>query len=84
MGLVLVLQRYVLFRSSLPLPLSHSLYWSFVSDAHHIEQTSQPEIITDIMFLHERGAYNTLYFTAYFGSLMVRTLSPSHLRRTSN
>ncbi|CAI7602543.1 unnamed protein product [Penicillium manginii] len=34
-------------------------------------ETSQPEIITDIMFLHERGAYNTLYFTAYFGSLMV-------------
>ena len=24
------------------------------------------------MFLHERGAYNTMYFTAYFGSLMVR------------
>ncbi|KAJ5679918.1 Major facilitator superfamily domain general substrate transporter [Penicillium macrosclerotiorum] len=34
-------------------------------------ETSQPEIIADIMFLHERGAYNTLYFTAYFGSLMV-------------
>lgn len=34
-------------------------------------ETSQPEIIADIMFLHERGAYNTLYFTFYFGSLMV-------------
>ncbi|KAJ5971579.1 Major facilitator superfamily domain general substrate transporter [Penicillium vulpinum] len=34
-------------------------------------ETSQPEIIADIMFLHERGAYNTVYFTAYFGSLMV-------------
>ncbi|CAI7643864.1 unnamed protein product [Penicillium glandicola] len=34
-------------------------------------ETSQPEIIADIMFLHERGAYNTMYFTAYFGSLMV-------------
>ncbi|OQE43519.1 hypothetical protein PENCOP_c003G01897 [Penicillium coprophilum] len=34
-------------------------------------ETSQPEIITDIMFLHERGAYNTMYFTAFFGSLMV-------------
>ncbi|KAL2858566.1 major facilitator superfamily domain-containing protein [Aspergillus pseudoustus] len=34
-------------------------------------ETSQPEIIADILFLHERGAYNTLYFTAYFGSLMV-------------
>lgn len=27
------------------------------------------------MFLHERGAYNTLYFTAFFGSLMVRESS---------
>ncbi|KAH1273370.1 hypothetical protein KXW98_007321 [Aspergillus fumigatus] len=34
-------------------------------------ESAQPEIIADIMFLHERGAYNTLYFTAYFGSLMV-------------
>ncbi|KAL4808108.1 major facilitator superfamily domain-containing protein [Aspergillus unguis] len=34
-------------------------------------ETSQPEIIADILFLHERGAFNTLYFTAYFGSLMV-------------
>ncbi|KAL2851341.1 major facilitator superfamily domain-containing protein [Aspergillus pseudodeflectus] len=34
-------------------------------------ETSQPEIIADVLFLHERGAYNTLYFTAYFGSLMV-------------
>lgn len=28
------------------------------------------------MFLHERGAYNTLYFTFYFGALMVRIPSP--------
>ncbi|KAL4895359.1 MFS transporter [Aspergillus ambiguus] len=34
-------------------------------------ETSQPEIIADVFFLHERGAYNTLYFTFYFGSLMV-------------
>ena len=27
------------------------------------------------MFLHERGAYNTLYFTVYFGSLMVSLIS---------
>lgn len=39
-------------------------------------QTAQPTIIADVMFLHERGAYNTLYFTFYFGSLMV---SPTHL-----
>ncbi|KAL3464884.1 major facilitator superfamily domain-containing protein [Aspergillus heterothallicus] len=34
-------------------------------------ETSAPEIIADVLFLHERGAYNTLYFTAYFASLMV-------------
>ncbi|KAJ6114260.1 Major facilitator superfamily domain general substrate transporter [Penicillium sp. IBT 16267x] len=34
-------------------------------------ETLQPQIIADILFLHERGAYNTLYFTAYFGSLMI-------------
>lgn len=34
-------------------------------------ETAQPEIIADIMFLHERGAYNTLYFTVYFGALMI-------------
>ncbi|KAK2749400.1 hypothetical protein FQN57_006332 [Myotisia sp. PD_48] len=34
-------------------------------------ETAQPQIIADVMFLHERGAYNTLYFTFYFGSLMV-------------
>ncbi|OAX80208.1 hypothetical protein ACJ72_05464 [Emergomyces africanus] len=34
-------------------------------------ETAQPQIIADIMFLHERGAYNTLYFTFYFGALVV-------------
>ncbi|KAJ5417932.1 uncharacterized protein N7487_001482 [Penicillium crustosum] len=34
-------------------------------------ETSQPEITADIIFLHDRGAYNTLYFTAYFGSMIV-------------
>ncbi|KAH8705624.1 putative MFS transporter [Talaromyces proteolyticus] len=34
-------------------------------------ETLQPQIITDTFFLHERGFYNTLYFTFYFGSLMV-------------
>ncbi|PWY94624.1 MFS transporter [Aspergillus sclerotioniger CBS 115572] len=34
-------------------------------------ETSQPEIIADTIFLHERGSFNTLYFTFYFGSLMV-------------
>lgn len=36
-------------------------------------QTAQPTVIADVMFLHERGGYNTLYFTVYFGSLMVRS-----------
>ncbi|KAH6656051.1 major facilitator superfamily protein [Truncatella angustata] len=34
-------------------------------------ETIQPQIIADIMFLHDRGKYNTLYFSMYFGSLMV-------------
>ncbi|KAJ5609578.1 MFS transporter [Penicillium herquei] len=34
-------------------------------------ETIQPTVITDIMFLHERGAYNSLYFTFLFGALMV-------------
>lgn len=34
-------------------------------------ETAQPQIIADVMFLHERGRYNTIYFFAYFGSLMV-------------
>jgi MFS family permease len=36
-------------------------------------ETLQPTVITDVMFLHERGVYNTLYFCFYFGSLMVGT-----------
>ncbi|KUL89205.1 hypothetical protein ZTR_03616 [Talaromyces verruculosus] len=31
---------------------------------------AEPTIIADVMFLHERGFWNTLYFTCYFGSLM--------------
>ncbi|KAI1848466.1 hypothetical protein JX265_008752 [Neoarthrinium moseri] len=34
-------------------------------------ETLQPQIIADIIFLHDRGKYQTLYFTMYFGSLMV-------------
>ncbi|KAH8817462.1 serine/threonine kinase 16 [Xylogone sp. PMI_703] len=34
-------------------------------------ETAQPTIIADIIFLHDRGKYNTLYFVFYFGSLMV-------------
>lgn len=34
-------------------------------------ETLQPQIIADTQFLHDRGAYNTLYFTFYFGALMV-------------
>ena len=39
--------------------------------AEHCNQTIMPNVIADTMFLHERGAYNTLYFAFYFGSLMV-------------
>ncbi|PGH13510.1 hypothetical protein AJ79_03641 [Helicocarpus griseus UAMH5409] len=34
-------------------------------------ETAQPQIIADVMFLHERGAYQTLYFTVYFASLVI-------------
>ncbi|KAL3708495.1 hypothetical protein TMatcc_006479 [Talaromyces marneffei ATCC 18224] len=34
-------------------------------------ESLQPQVIADTQFLHDRGAYNTLYFTFYFGSLMV-------------
>lgn len=34
-------------------------------------ETIQPNVIADVMFLHERGTYQTIYFAFYFGSLMV-------------
>ncbi|RVX73296.1 hypothetical protein B0A52_02938 [Exophiala mesophila] len=47
-------------------------------------ETAQPTIIADIMFLHERGAYNTLYFTVYFGSLMVGPIIAGPMTEHSN
>ncbi|KAF2193679.1 MFS general substrate transporter [Zopfia rhizophila CBS 207.26] len=34
-------------------------------------ETIQPAVIADIFFLHDRGKWNTLYWVAYMGSLMV-------------
>ncbi|EME82910.1 uncharacterized protein MYCFIDRAFT_203446 [Pseudocercospora fijiensis CIRAD86] len=34
-------------------------------------ETIQPQVIADIFFLHDRGFWNTLYWVAYMGSLMV-------------
>ncbi|KAH8805277.1 MFS transporter [Xylogone sp. PMI_703] len=34
-------------------------------------ESIQPTIVTDIMFLHERGIYNTLYFFSYFGGVTI-------------
>ncbi|PSS20568.1 hypothetical protein M430DRAFT_139203 [Amorphotheca resinae ATCC 22711] len=34
-------------------------------------EATQPTIIADVIFLHDRGKYQTLYFAFYFGSLMV-------------
>ncbi|CAN8106314.1 unnamed protein product [Discula destructiva] len=34
-------------------------------------ETLMPQIITDLIFLHDRGKYQTLYFSLYFMSLMV-------------
>ena len=39
-------------------------------------ETIQPNVIADVMFLHERGTYQTLYFAFYFGSLMVYHSNP--------
>lgn len=38
-------------------------------------ETAQPTIIADVIFLHDRGKYQALYFASYFGSL---TVSCSH------
>lgn len=35
-------------------------------------ESMMPQIIADVIFLHDRGKYQTLYFTIYFGSLAVR------------
>ncbi|KAF2735351.1 MFS transporter-like protein [Polyplosphaeria fusca] len=34
-------------------------------------ESIQPAVIADIFFLHDRGKWNTLYWVAYMGSLMV-------------
>ncbi|KAH8898239.1 MFS transporter [Thozetella sp. PMI_491] len=34
-------------------------------------ETLMPQVIADIIFLHERGFYQTLYFSMYFISLMI-------------
>lgn len=34
-------------------------------------ESIQPAVIADIFFLHDRGFHNTVYWTAYMGSLMV-------------
>lgn len=44
----------------------------FVENADRNGQTLQPAIIADVMFLHDRGKHNTLYFVMHFGDVMVR------------
>jgi hypothetical protein len=44
----------------------------FVENADRSGQTLQPAIIADVLFLHDRGKHNTLYFVMYFGGVMVR------------
>ena len=36
-----------------------------------VGETIQPAVITDVMFLHDRGKQNTLYFSCYFAALMI-------------
>ena len=37
-------------------------------------ETLMPQVIADVIFLHDRGKYQTLYFSMYFISLMVNAL----------
>lgn len=39
-------------------------------------ESMMPQIIADIIFLHDRGKYQTLYFAIYFGSLSVSNNNP--------
>ncbi len=41
-------------------------------------ETLGPVVISDLIFLHDRGTYNALYFATYFGSLVVSSLSAGH------
>ncbi|KIW24080.1 uncharacterized protein PV07_09814 [Cladophialophora immunda] len=47
-------------------------------------ETAAPTVIADVLFLHERGAYNTLYFTVYFGSLMIGPIISGSMAEYSN
>lgn len=40
-------------------------------------KTLQPTIIADVIFLHERGLYNTLYFVSFYSSIMVSSWNSS-------
>lgn len=35
------------------------------------QQVIQPTVIADVMFLHERGFYNTLYYFSFFAAVFV-------------
>lgn len=47
-------------------------------------ETLQPNVIADIMFLHERGTYNTLYFAFYFGSIAIGPIIAGPMAEYSN
>jgi len=56
---------------------------NFESESLTGYKTIQPTVIADVMFLHDRGKYNTLYFAFYFGSLVVRAPSLDKCCRSS-
>jgi MFS family permease len=45
-------------------------------------ETIMPEVIADIFFLHDRGKWNTLYFSIYMGSLMVGPIVSGSMTET--
>ncbi|OAL53688.1 MFS transporter-like protein [Pyrenochaeta sp. DS3sAY3a] len=45
-------------------------------------ETTMPEVIADIFFLHDRGKWNTLYWVVYMGSLMVGPIVSGSMTET--
>ncbi|EMD68313.1 hypothetical protein GGP41_001858 [Bipolaris sorokiniana] len=45
-------------------------------------ETTMPEVIADIFFLHDRGKWNTLYWVVYMGSLMIGPIVSGSMAET--
>ncbi|KAH8705907.1 major facilitator superfamily domain-containing protein [Talaromyces proteolyticus] len=42
-------------------------------------ESTPPTIIADVVFLHDRGKYETLYFAVYFGALQLGPILSGHM-----